>query len=311
MAANSARPSYTVPRKPLPRQSQVQRDDSNEGEGFPVVHIQQPPQASQVEEYNGQPQGPESIHPHGFQTEPDLAVVASGRDANDPHASIAQHSDSTAPHMSQHGDNGDAPKTLLVGSVPGSRRPSPMWNTKWLHRATLWGFCSLFAAILLTLILLYHFSQTNRGLSTQEQSRHFAWTYGPTALFVLILGGWKQVDFNCQILAPWKNAIEGPTTVESSLFLDYISPLPPARLWAAFRNRDWAVFASTLGVLLLQIVVIFSTGLLVLTPTMMVDNNASLLLRNYWVSGLRNHRFELCFTEFNHHYHRRGLFPSF
>jgi len=220
--------------------------------------------------------GPESIHQHGYQTEPDLAVVASGRDANDPHTSIVQHSDSTAPHMSQHGDNGDAPKPLLVGSVPGSRRPSPMWNTKWLHRATLWGFCSLFAAILLTLILLYHFSQTNRGLSTQEQSRHFAWTYGPTALFVLILGGWKQVDFSCQILAPWKNAIEGPTTAESSLFLDYISPLPPARLWAAFRNRDWAVFASTLGVLLLRIVVIFSTGLLVLTPTMMVDNNASL-----------------------------------
>jgi hypothetical protein len=270
---------------PSPRQWQVQRDDSSEGdESFPLVHIQHPPQESQVDEHNGQLQGPESIHQHDIQTEPDLAVVASGRDADASHESIARHSDLSASHTPQHGDSDDVPKPLVAGSVTGSRRPSPMWNTKWLHRATLWGFCGLFAAIILTLVLLYHFSQANHGLSTQEQSRHFAWTYGPTALFVLILSGWKQVDFHCQILTPWKNAIEGPTTAERSLFLDYISPLPHSRLWAAFRNRDWVVFASALGVLLLRIVVVFSTGLLVLTPTIMVDNNASLKTNSKFVA---------------------------
>jgi Protein of unknown function (DUF3433) len=277
MVANYDRQSYTIPRKPLPHQWQMQRDGSNDGdESFPLVPIQPPLQSSQLAEHSGPLQGPESIHQHDFETEPDLAGIASGRDANVPHTSIAQHSDFSTSHVSQHRDPEDAPKPLLAASVTGSCRPRPMWNTKWLHRVTLCGFCGLFAAILLTLILLYHFSQANHGLSTQEQSRHFAWTYGPTALVVLILGGWKQVDFNCQVLAPWKNAIEGPTTPERSLFLDYVSPLAPSRLWAAFRNRDWAVFSGTLGVLLLRIVVVFSTGLLVLTPTIMVDNNASL-----------------------------------
>lgn len=123
---------------------------------------------------------------------------------------------------------------------------------------------------------MYNYGIHRRGGPSQTWERptsEFFWTAPVMPLFVLILTGWRQMGFNCQILAPRENAIENPATPEKSHFLDYISPPAPFRLWATFRH-DWAVFASTLGMLLLQIVVIFSTGLLVLTPTTMFDNSA-------------------------------------
>jgi hypothetical protein len=78
--------------------------------------------------------------------------------------------------------------------------------------------------------------------------------------------------------------MEGPTTPEKSLFLDYVSPFVHLRLLGAFCNHDWAVLASTLGVFLLRIVIIFSTGLLILTPTTMSNNSFSLKTSSKFVA---------------------------
>jgi hypothetical protein len=277
MVDNPVPPSYTIRRKPLPRRWQVDGDDTNEGEeSFPLVHIQHRGQESQAGRHKLHPQSPESIRQRDLHVNLNLVGNDNGRNVKVPDTSIERYSDLSASDRPQLGDTEGAPKRVSAGSLTGRRGQSLLWNTKWLHRTTLLGFCCLFAAILLALVLLYHFAQVKDGLSTQETSNHYAWTYGPTALLVFVLGGWRQVDFNCQILAPWKHAIEGPTTLEKSLFLDYISLIAPVRLWRAFRNHDWAVFASTLGVLLLRIVIVFSTGLLVLTPTTMSDDNTSL-----------------------------------
>lgn len=69
----------------------------------------------------------------------------------------------------------DKSETVLWGPRPA------MWNPFWLRKSVLIAFGIVFAAMSAAVILLYHFSDANNGLANQEQSRHYAWTYGPTA----------------------------------------------------------------------------------------------------------------------------------
>ena len=56
-----------------------------------------------------------------------------------------------------------------------------MWNSIWLHSVVLVGFTTLFAAIFVTALVLYYFSEIRHGLSAQIQQNRYSWTYGPTA----------------------------------------------------------------------------------------------------------------------------------
>jgi hypothetical protein len=56
-----------------------------------------------------------------------------------------------------------------------------MWTPFVLRRFTLIGAACVFAAILLALEILDLVANRNNGLSTTEDSKHYLWTYGPTA----------------------------------------------------------------------------------------------------------------------------------
>lgn len=56
-----------------------------------------------------------------------------------------------------------------------------MWNPFWLWRTTLIGFILILVSLVMALVILYHFSNLHHGLSTQKLSKHYSWTYGPTA----------------------------------------------------------------------------------------------------------------------------------
>ena len=60
-------------------------------------------------------------------------------------------------------------------------RENPMWNPFWLWRTTLTGFILVFVLLAIILIILDHFSNLHRGLSTQGSNTHYSWTYGPPA----------------------------------------------------------------------------------------------------------------------------------
>lgn len=59
--------------------------------------------------------------------------------------------------------------------------PRILWNSIWLDKVVLIGFCALFTALLIALILLHHFSEASLGLSVQISQNKYCWTYGPTA----------------------------------------------------------------------------------------------------------------------------------
>lgn len=147
-----------------------------------------------------------------------------------------------------------------------------MWNSTWLHSMVLIGFAIVFAVMFITLIILYHFSETHHGLETQASRNHYSWTYGPTAckhvqlmssllpltsyiVLVIIISLWRQVDYRCKALAPWQEMRRGPASAKNSLLLDYVSPMFPISLFASIRNGHWAVIGSSLGFILLKLTV--------------------------------------------------------
>ena len=56
-----------------------------------------------------------------------------------------------------------------------------MWTSVWLRTTTLLAFAILYFLFAAVVLILYVVSAKHHGLSTQEESHHFLWTYGPTA----------------------------------------------------------------------------------------------------------------------------------
>lgn len=140
------------------------------------------------------------------------------------------------------------------------------WTSEWLRKRTLLALAALFVALAVALIVLWFTNNALGGYPTTLSSNHYAWTYGPTAVLVVVISFWRQVDYHCKVIQPWKELRNGPTDGTHSVLLDYLSPLQIISLIKAIRNRHTAVAASITGFAILKIVVLSSTGLLVLKP---------------------------------------------
>src|SRR5271155_3298105 len=150
------------------------------------------------------------------------------------------------------------------------------WNPLWLQKYSLLALAVLFGLLAAVLIFLWHFSDMDDGFALLT-SNHYAWTYGPTAILVLVVSIWRQVDFWCKSLTPWQVLKTGNATSAKSMLLDYISPLQTTSIWRALRNGHLSVVATIFGFVLLKFVTVVSTGLLVLLPSQRSFFNATLL----------------------------------
>jgi hypothetical protein len=162
------------------------------------------------------------------------------------------------------------------GNLPGGQFDGQkMWNPEWLSTMSLICFICLFAALVLALLLLWHYSNLYNGF-TLISLNHYAWTFGPTAILVIIASLWRQVDFYCKALTPWNELRKGAATASRSLLLDYISPIQPIGLGQALKNRHFSVIATILAVDMLKLVTLVSTGLLGVVATQMPATNVTL-----------------------------------
>jgi hypothetical protein len=141
------------------------------------------------------------------------------------------------------------------------------WNPVWLYKWVLFSLSGCFLSLLVILVLLLRISDIHHGLVNQIEGHRYAWTYGPTALLVLLSALWRQVDHATKLLTPWHNMRKGLVPASQSLSLDYISPFIGAALCSAMKNRHWGAALSMTGFLLLKLSVVFSTGIFVLQPT--------------------------------------------
>lgn len=110
---------------------------------------------------------------------------------------------------------------------------------------------------------------------------HYAWTYGPTAVLVIVLSLWRQVDYYCKLMHPWQKMYKSPTDAVDSFMLDYVSPLLITSWIRAVRRRHIPVAASIAGFIILKLIILFSTGLLVLSPTAVSRPQAITLVTDF------------------------------
>ncbi|KAI0145258.1 hypothetical protein GGR57DRAFT_494601 [Xylariaceae sp. FL1272] len=155
-----------------------------------------------------------------------------------------------------------------------------MWNSIWLRTEVLVSFILVFVSLFVVTIVLFHVSETNQGLSAEDAARQYGWRYGPTALLTVVLSLWVQVDYANKILIPWEELRQGPAAADRSILVEYISPFTATTFWRALTRRHWAITASILGTLLIQLATIFSAGLFVLEPTVLERDGVPIAVAN-------------------------------
>ncbi|KAF3913403.1 hypothetical protein ABW20_dc0108722 [Dactylellina cionopaga] len=164
-----------------------------------------------------------------------------------------------------------------TASIRGHNKVETGWMPLILRPWSLIIFLVVFIGILATLIGLYVQSKRKQGLSNEKESRHYLWTYGPTAVFIVLAAFWRHLDYQIKLLMPWVELASGPKHAKLTVLLDYISPFQPVAFWDACNNRHWMVVLSAVGFATLKIATIFATGLFILQGIALETNNKNFL----------------------------------
>jgi hypothetical protein len=154
--------------------------------------------------------------------------------------------------LSQPGVTDTSPAKNEVASPEEARKK--MWNPFWLRTSILLGLLALHIGLLTGLILLWHFAAVKDGIEPRLSKSYYSWTYGPTAILVVVVSLWRQVDHECKALSPWRELQQG-SDASRSLLLDYISPLQVQTFWMGIKNCHVPVIAGILGFGSLKLIV--------------------------------------------------------
>ena len=90
------------------------------------------------------------------------------------------------------------------------------------------------------------------------------WRHAAKTSLVLTLTAaiWLQVEYRVKQFVPWAILMsDGPSSLEA-LSIDYFSPYSPVVFISSIRRRHWPVTTVVLATWLLQLAIVFSTGLL-------------------------------------------------
>lgn len=135
------------------------------------------------------------------------------------------------------------------------------WRPAYLRKTVLVLFLISFCGITAALEAIYQVSSVHNGIASSTESRHYTWTYGPTAILTIVAVFWSRVEFQAKQNAPWHSMLGGPQEPRKSVLLDYISEMQPVALFKALKNKHHLVAAGIACSMLLQLLIIFSTGL--------------------------------------------------
>lgn len=85
-------------------------------------------------------------------------------------------------------------------------------------------------------------------------------------VFTIVAAFWTKVNYHLMQLAPWRSLAAGQTSAKQSLLLDYISAWNVGALFTSAKARHFDVTAGIAATLLMQLMIVFSTGLFALEP---------------------------------------------
>ncbi|KAK5945434.1 hypothetical protein PMZ80_002639 [Knufia obscura] len=137
-------------------------------------------------------------------------------------------------------------------------------NRRWLPLSLSLPVLVLFILTLLcllaALLTIRYFATHQHGLKLVT-TNHYSWTYGPTAIFVILTSFWRLVDYHCKALIPWAELEQDRVHADRSITVDHVSSFLLVTVAAAGKHRHFVVVLTVLGFLLLKIITIASTGL--------------------------------------------------
>lgn len=134
------------------------------------------------------------------------------------------------------------------------------WLPLSLELSVLALFLLVLLCLLASLLVIRHYATQHDGLKLVT-TNHYTWTYGPTAVFIIVISFWRLVDYHCKALIPWAELERGPVAADRSIFLDHVSPFLLVTVAAAGRKHHFVVVLTIFGFLLLKMVTVASTGL--------------------------------------------------
>lgn len=165
--------------------------------------------------------------------------------------------------------------TCETGVLVESDKKSPR-GLFWLSKTSLVLFFFLFAACAGSLVALDRHMASLDDLRLTLSSSSYSWTYGPTAILVAILSFWRRVEYYYKSSQPWRElqACAEPAPPERSLLLDYITPFQGTSIVRAMKNGHHSVAAAIFCFFLLKLIILVSTTLFAVTPTLHAESLA-------------------------------------
>ncbi|KAF4946644.1 hypothetical protein FGADI_11033 [Fusarium gaditjirri] len=126
------------------------------------------------------------------------------------------------------------------------------------------GLCLLhpvFAALAASLIAINCVSDAQDGFPLGLSSSEYSWTYGSTAVLIVVLSFWRRVDYYYKAAEPWRELQSGLTPGSRSLLLDYVSPFQLQSIYQAYKFRHYRIISTIVSFFLLKAVILVSTTL--------------------------------------------------
>lgn len=173
-------------------------------------------------------------------------------------------------------------QSAIPASTPRAEsRVNTHWDPPFLRYWVLIAFIIFFVASIAGLQAVYSVSTRHHGIANSDSNLHYLWTYGPTAIFVVVTVLWRQVDYAAKSIQPWAEmATKAPKPAKSSLLLDYVTPFQIVSLWNSIRNGHFNVSSTIAVFFLLKVVTIISTSAFELESVARNNVAATMTLNN-------------------------------
>ncbi len=107
-------------------------------------------------------------------------------------------------------------------------------------------------------------------------------------MFTIVAALWAGVEYHTKQLAPWRALANGPSPVKRTMLRDYVSPWVGRSLASSIKSGDYDVTLGITGGLLLQLLIVFSTGLLALEPRTMSREEVALTAMTKFTTKTRD-----------------------
>jgi hypothetical protein len=156
-------------------------------------------------------------------------------------------------------------------------------------------FALFWAGVIAALQALYSVSAAHQGIVSSDDKKHYLWTYGPTAIFVVVVVLWRQVDRAAKSIQPWAEMAKQddhssgsyqPLTTDArpnakdTLLLDYVTLFQVVGWFKSLRKGHFNVFSTITVSLLIKAITIVSTSTFNLQSVQRQDLSTVMALNN-------------------------------